>query len=349
MSSSHAFDPDSANNSRTGIRVVLSSEPLPIEGYDAGSDDQARWNPGGRPRQQLSFEEISLIQVVPNGPVSGGGYCDLFHGTFKPGLVQFALKRPRCFEPGLMEGLIRRLYREGRIWTQLRHENVLPFYGLMEREGRTYLVSPWMQRGDLYCFLLGQKRYLALPPSQQVEHPDHRLYLGFNEFDMIYGIAQGLAYLHAHPENIIHGDIKSQNILLDEKVQPLICDFGLTKDKQDASTSLVAKGLGTRRWQAPELLMNNPKTKASDMYAFGMTMVEILTGDLPFASIPHDVMLILAITQGKRPPCEPLSFQGRDFGPLWDIASRCWDQDPAMRPSAADVVRDLDQLRPRLV
>jgi len=133
--------------------------------------------------------------------------------------------------------------------------------------------------------------------------------------------------------------MKCLNVLLDGMIRPLICDFGLTKMLED-ETTVEFEGAGSTRWMAPELLDDAPKTTASDMYAFGMTIFEILTGNAPYAG-RHKAACIAAILLGKPPECQPPSREGQNFEPLWEIASSCWDQNPNARPSAEVVVRDL--------
>lgn len=84
--------------------------------------------------------------------------------------------------------------------------------------------------------------------------------------------ADAIAYVHAR--GIVHGDIKASNILIDDNEHSLLCDFGLMKTAQ-SRTSTALRRVGTLRWQSPELWSDEPKTSASDVYAFGMTIAEV--------------------------------------------------------------------------
>ncbi|KAG8990604.1 hypothetical protein FRB93_003151 [Tulasnella sp. JGI-2019a] len=97
-----------------------------------------------------------------NRPVGGGGYCDLFIRFYTPTGSKLAMKRlrPRSQDPEALGIAKRRFMREARIWSYLKHINVLPFHGLVELSGETYLVSPWMEHGDLSKFLIGYLSYL---------------------------------------------------------------------------------------------------------------------------------------------------------------------------------------------
>ncbi len=84
-----------------------------------------------------------------------------------------------------------------------------------------------------------------------------------------------MAYLHG--QRVIHGDLKGANVLVSAEVRILLCDFGLAK-MVDTNTSTSRAGLGTLRWQAPELLGGASKTFQTDVYAFGLTIYEVRMG-----------------------------------------------------------------------
>lgn len=83
-----------------------------------------------------------------------------------------------------------------------------------------------------------------------------------------------MAYLHE--KGVVHGDVKGANVLISAAVGILLCDFGLAK-MVDASTSTSCAGLGTLRWQAPEIIDGASKSFGSDVYAFGLTIYEVST------------------------------------------------------------------------
>ncbi|KAG8887163.1 hypothetical protein FRB98_000419 [Tulasnella sp. 332] len=255
----------------------------------------------------------------------------------------------------------RRLQREARIWSSLAHPNTLPFLGLEEISNETYLVSPWMENGDLSKFCVERLRYLALTTHDQSLIPTAQVkaFGRFDEFDIVSasaaveigvvvlwlknyftqtrGIARGLAYLH--DRGVIHGDLKAANVLLDDSVNPMLSDFGMSKVMEGTygRTSPALKGMGSTRWKSPELMDDCPKTMKSDVYALGMTIVEVLTGRMPFHKISSQEKVMLEVTNGSRPPFEPLSRGNRSFAALWSLASSCWVADPDKRPSANEI------------
>jgi serine/threonine protein kinase len=85
-------------------------------------------------------------------------------------------------------------------------------------------------------------------------------------------VASGLTFLH--DQGILHGDVKGQNILVGEGPRAMLCDFGLSKIVEEAHVSSKG-GLGTLRWQSPELMEGGPRSYESDVYAYGITIYQV--------------------------------------------------------------------------
>ncbi|KAG9003494.1 hypothetical protein FRB94_003077 [Tulasnella sp. JGI-2019a] len=282
----------------------------------------------------LSSADSHFIRFSePNRPVGGGGYCDLFKGIYTLTGQQLALKRPRFStqDPKDADDSKRRFHREARIWSTLAHVNILPFLGLIDTADETYLISPWLDHGDLSKFLSARLRYLELSHDGRSSHVARDVFDRFDEYTIVFGIISGLAYLHQ--SNIVHGDMKAANVL----VHPVLCDFGMTKILDSDCTSTAMKGAGSLRWMGPELMHNAPKSPQSDIFSFGMTIVEVITGKVPYPDLSNQFALAMAISSGQRPLATPSSREGRSFENLWEIASRCWEADPIKRPSASDM------------
>ncbi|KAG8842397.1 hypothetical protein FRB96_005511 [Tulasnella sp. 330] len=277
---------------------------------------------------QHLFSNPGVIHIPnPSKSVGGGGYCDLFRGVYTRTGLELALKRPRFSTqaPREAEDTKRRFRREGEIWsTLLYHVNIVPFLGIVDIADETYLVSPWMKYGDLSTFVPERLRFLELSKEERLSHTNRDAFEKFDEWNIVI--------------NVIHGDIKAANVLLDAEIRPALCDFGLTKVLDGFSaTSTAMKGAGSIRWTSPELLNGGPRSYQSDIFALGMTIAEIITGRLPLAEIVIPGAIILAIFQGQRPPTEPLSRNSKSFKDIWIVASSCWHPDPGQRPSAVSI------------
>jgi len=151
-------------------------------------------------------------------------------------------------------------------------------------------------------------------------------------------IARGLEYLHEH--FVIHGALRGANILVDDDGHARICDYGLTSIIEPSEFTSIR----TCRWAAPEIMspaedVQNANTcnflplftKESDIYAFGMTILEIFTENIPFSHMKNDSSLIFHVLNGGRP--ELPSFLLTQEG-LPKLIEECWDPEPDSRPIA---------------
>lgn len=151
---------------------------------------------------------------------------------------------------------------------------------------------------------------------------------------VVFGIAAGMRYLHSL--DIVHRDLKSENILLSEFFEPKICDFGLSKMMSNDNLKNNTQKLGTPLYMAPELFQNAPYDGRVDVYAFGMIMFEVVTGVSPFADIVNPMALGMKIVNGERPEIPEGTPEIYS-----QLIERCWSQDPDDRPSFGAVVEQL--------
>ncbi|MDQ6661723.1 MAG: protein kinase, partial [Chloroflexota bacterium] len=158
---------------------------------------------------------------------------------------------------------IERFRREAEAIASLNHDHILPAFDYGEQEPWHYLVMPYIEYGTL--------RDLLLSGSLSLHHTD----------DLFQQIASALQF--AHDQGIIHRDIKPSNILLDNENYTYLADFGLAKSLEGGNT-LTQTGalLGTPEYMAPEL-SEGPATTSSDVYALGILLYQMVTGQVPFS------------------------------------------------------------------
>lgn len=145
----------------------------------------------------------------------------------------------------------------------------------------------------------------------------------------IYGIASAMLYLHQH--NIVHRDLKPGNILMDDFLCPKIADFGLSKvQHSDSSFNTIDSTLaikGTTLYMAPEIWTKIEYSPASDVYAFGFIVYEIITIEEPFKNC--DMFEIRSkVLKGDRP-----NIDSSITDSYRDLFERCWSQEPEDRPN----------------
>ncbi|KAJ7219762.1 kinase-like domain-containing protein, partial [Mycena rebaudengoi] len=152
-------------------------------------------------------------------------------------------------------------------------------------------------------------------------------------------ISLGLEYLHSR--KICHGDLKGINVLVEEFGRALLCDFGLARIKADITSRTRAMSdtvvSGSRNWMAPELLSGSLPRTPSDIYAFGMTLYEVYTGEIPMSTIPYGDFIELVFRFGVRPDRPEEDECPRMNDGIWDLAERCWNKDPKARPTARQI------------
>ena len=199
------------------------------------------------------------------------------------------------------------------VWTMatLNHPSILRLLGVT-------LTAPFCIITELLkCSLYDRLRYLT---------PTKRSIIAFR-------VSQAMEQLHA--ARIIHRDLKSGNILLDENDLPRVCDFGLVGFKtRGTRTGYV----GTAQWMAPEILRSSPfYDEKVDVYSFAVLLWEMLTLSEPYKGMTQDQMVMAIIEKGARPAIPP------QFGPpkLVELIKRCWSEKPSDRPSFQQITAAL--------
>lgn len=268
-------------------------------------------------------------RAVSRFPVSTGGFADVFYGTLLNGsTVAIKSLRP-CDQDELSAGKYqKRAAKEIYAWSKCNHRNVARLMGLAKFRGRLAMISDWAENGSLPF-------YLSKYPSA------NRCWLSTS-------ICDGLAYLHDN--EIVHGDLKGANILVARDGTPMLTDFGNASlaDSTVAFTATMAASFSLR-WTAPEILKEtSPISPAGDVYALGMTILETLTGEVPFSDA-KDRTIYTAVVHKKRTPRRPEAVippQSICGNMLWTLLTSCWARKPQLRPSALQVRDFMSLLTP---
>lgn len=145
-------------------------------------------------------------------------------------------------------------------------------------------------------------------------------------------VARGLEYLHER--NIIHRDLKSLNVLIDNRKRAKICDFGLSRINSILNKVPLTGNIGTTPWMAPEVLMSSPAydTKV-DVYSYGILLWELLTCDSPYRGVPTDKIINMVINENLRPTL-PENIPKK----LENLITSCWNVDPSLRPTMPQIL-----------
>lgn len=269
----------------------------------------------------------SHLQIIKNEDLEelrelgSGTFGTVYHGKWRGTDVAIKRIKKSCFtgRSSEQERLTNEFWREAEILSQLHHPNVVAFYGVVQDgPGATLAtVTEFMVNGSLRHVLQRKDRF------------DRR-----KRLIIAMDAAFGMEYLHS--KNIVHFDLKCDNLLVNLKDQSRpICkvgDFGLSKIKRN---TLVSGGVrGTLPWMAPELLngSSNKVSEKVDVFSFGIVMWEILTGDEPYANMHYGAIIGGIVNNTLRPPVPP------SCDPEWKrLMERCWAPDPVQRPTFTQI------------
>jgi serine/threonine protein kinase len=219
--------------------------------------------------------------------------------------------------PGETKDFLRRFGREARVLAQLDHPNILPVYDFGEQDSHAYLVMPYMAGGSLKDLL---KVRQVLLPAEAIR--------------LSTEVLNALQY--AHERGLIHRDIKPGNMLFKADGKLMLCDFGLVKvfsaegenkSPFDTASETGPAITGTPEYMPPEQIHGQP-SPASDIYAVGIVLYEMLTGVRPFTS--NSVMSVLMKQLNEQP--RPLREINPRISPqLESVVVQALDKDPSRR------------------
>jgi serine/threonine-protein kinase len=164
--------------------------------------------------------------------------------------------------------VFRRFQREARALQRLSHPNIVPFYGLYEEEGLYFLLERYID-GPSLKELLRQRKGQPFSPQEALT--------------WLKPTCDALGY--AHSFDVVHCDIKPGNIIADQGGNVFLADFGIARHAESTTTTMGAAG--TPAYMAPEQIRGEALTPATDIYALGVMLYELLSGQRPFRGDEH--------------------------------------------------------------
>uniref|UniRef100_A0A1J3J679 non-specific serine/threonine protein kinase n=1 Tax=Noccaea caerulescens TaxID=107243 RepID=A0A1J3J679_NOCCA len=199
--------------------------------------------------------------------IGSGGFGTVFRGSISASSSdQIAVKK---ITPNSMQG-VREFVAEIESLGRLRHKNLVNLQGWCKHKNDLLLIYDYIPNGGLDSLLYSRPRQSGAVLSWTAR------------FQIAKGIASGLLYLHEEWEKIvIHRDVKPSNVLIDDDMNPRLGDFGLARLYERGSQSHTTVVVGTIGYMAPELTRNGNSSSASDVFAFGVLLLEIVSGRKP--------------------------------------------------------------------
>lgn len=266
--------------------------------------------------QHIAWNELSIIR-----PIGSGNFGDIYLAVYRR--TEVAVKKLRVDGRSPPSKLLADLMNESLIFSKLRHPNLTLFIGVCTDATTPALVTEYMRGGSLWDVIHPRN------PSQVVSISwDKRL-------KIMKDIAKGMAFLHGCRPPIIHRDLKSQNVLLDEHWNCKLCDFGLARLK---SLNSDMSRVGTPQWMAPEVLREESYTESADVYSYAVLVWELVTLRAPFQDIsPLRVIFLVAHRDERLPIPETCPAN------IKHLIEMCW-RPAEERPTFVEIIEYLEHI-----
>lgn len=268
--------------------------------------------------------------------IGEGGFGSVYRGTLQDGQEVAVKVRSATSTQGTRE-----FDNELTLLSDIRHENLVPLLGYCCENDQQILVYPFMSNGSLQDRLYGdasKRRALDWP----------------TRLSIALGSARGLTYLHTFSGRcVIHRDVKSSNILLDDSMCPKVADFGFSKyapQEGDSGASLEVRG--TAGYLDPEYYSTQHLSAKSDVFSYGVVLLEMITGREPLNI--HRPRNEWSLVEWAKPYIrnsrieeivDPSIKGGYHTEAMWrvvEVALACIEPFSAYRPSMIDIVRELE-------
>ncbi|XP_022172420.1 mitogen-activated protein kinase kinase kinase 10 isoform X2 [Myzus persicae] len=269
---------------------------------------------------EIDFGELELEEVI-----GVGGFGKVYRGYWNN--KEVAVKAARQDPDEDISETVKNVKQEANLFWLLDNENIVSMLGVCLQIPNLCLIMEYARGGSLNRVLMGRK----IRPDVLV--------------DWAIQIARGMNYLHnGAPISLIHRDLKSSNVLLNETIENndlqfktlKITDFGLAREVYKTTRMSAA---GTYAWMAPEVIKKSIFSKASDVWSYGVLLWELLTGEMPYKGID-----VLAVAYGVAVNKLTLPIPSTCPQPFRELMEACWHSDSHMRPSFEDILTSLDDI-----
>ncbi|XP_072994651.1 probable LRR receptor-like serine/threonine-protein kinase At1g51880 [Typha latifolia] len=286
--------------------------------------------------RRFTYMELEKITNKFESVIGKGGFGTVYHACLE-NAFQVAVKvLSNTSQQGAKEFLA-----EVKNLSKVHHRNLLSLVGYCKDENHLALVYDYMSEGSLHDHLGGK------PCSVRVLSWAERL-------QIVYEAAQGLEYLHRACEPpIIHRDVKTANILLNQKLEAKLADFGLSRNFQSDNCSHISTVIaGTPGYLDPECSSTYQFHQKSDVYSFGVVLLEVITRQSPIILSPAATIHLTdwvtqRLAKGNIGDIVDRRLQGQyNDNSVWkvvDLALACTKKTSIQRPSMSDVVEQLKE------
>ncbi|PWZ52585.1 putative receptor-like protein kinase [Zea mays] len=305
---------------------------------DGVSDGKAEKGVEAGPRG-LSWAQVEAMTGGFTSAVVGeGGFSTVYLARLSGALAAVKVHRSS-------ERLHRVFRQELDALQRVRHPHIVRLLAFCDQQDEGVLVLEFAANGNLHERLHGGgKAAGTMPWARRVS--------------VALQVARALEHLHDRCEpQVVHGDVKASNVLLDASMSAKLCDFGSARMGFSAAVrprSSARTMLGSPGYVDPHYIRSGVVTKKSDVYSFGVLLLELLTGMEAFCAEEGRLLtsVVAPRLRAGDPPCDARGLVDERLGTAYDaaeaaavaaLAAACVGDNPSLRPSMADVVRTLEQ------
>ena len=272
-------------------------------------------------QDQNPIDHIGKYRIL--GVLGKGGMGIVYKGLDPDIEREVAIKTIRfdtCPDGPVKEEMLARVTREAKAAGRLSHPNIVTIHDVFREKDLTYIVMHYVEGQTLQALIESGK---AFSPAEVI--------------GILKPVAEALDYAHAN--GIVHRDLKPANVLLETSGKPFLADFGVAR--MEASTMTGAgTTIGTLSYMSPEQVMGKSADGRADIFALGVMLFELLTGEKPFAGDNLSTIVYKIVHEEPRPITD---FQ-RDLPAGYEtVIKRALAKDPAARyQTCRDLVLDLE-------
>ncbi|ETL96944.1 TKL protein kinase [Phytophthora nicotianae] len=333
-----SFESGMLNSPRNTLMMTLARQTNSVDQDSSGimnSPLTEFQNDSAVASRRVPFVDISLIRQI-----SSGAYGDVWLGRLRGDIV--AVKR-------LIRERRRQVHElevfaaEIQLMASLDHPNVLGLTGVAWNTlENLLLIMEYMERGDLQHVLQCQN---GAKDASSGNNSIDEFSWASHKAKIARDISCGLQYLHSLKPIVVHRDLKSKNVLIGDKYEAKLSDFGVSRMRRGDET--MTSGVGTAYWIAPEVLAGHKYSEKADIYSLGVVLAELDTGELPFFDARTSdgdkmeaIHILSLVVSGELQP----SFTLDCPEDVRKLALVCLNPNPDSRPSAKMVLDELNRL-----
>eukprot|EP00002_Diphylleia_rotans_P006476 TRINITY_DN1583_c0_g1_i4.p1 TRINITY_DN1583_c0_g1~~TRINITY_DN1583_c0_g1_i4.p1 ORF type:complete len:2439 (+),score=398.92 TRINITY_DN1583_c0_g1_i4:197-7513(+) len=275
-------------------------------------------------REQQLYMHVSFTDLQFGRILGSGSFGEVYAGKWRGADV--AIKRLNAVN--FKREVLNEFDHEVGVMVELRHPNLVLYMAACVQPPNLCIVSELMSRGSLFDAL----------------HDDFVEIDISTKLSFLLDAAKGLQYLHLSSPPILHRDLKSPNLLLDQKWNLKISDFGLSGVKTQTGKEEAPNG--TLLWMAPEVIQAKGYTTKSDVFSYGIIIWEVITRDYLYPDDIAEAVAVRVANDGYRPLVEKHVF---DNPQILALMQECWAQDPTDRPNFSEVIPILTDIEKAVV